>query len=432
MTHVPDWAERDLSKLTSLIKDGSHGSHQDVDVGTPFLSAKDVRNGLLRIPENCRRISDLDYKAIHSSFEVQENDILLTIVGSIGRCCILDGTEPRFSFQRSVAVVRPASLDSKYLYHYFRSEAFQDLLRELTNASAQGGVYLESLAGCSIKYPECPREQRQIAAILSTIDKAIEQTEAIIAKQQRIKTGLMQDLLTRGIDEHGNIRSESTHAFKDSPLGPIPTEWEAIPLRELLRFISYGFTNPMPEAGEGPYLVTAANIFDGAIQYDDCRHTTTQAYTSLLTDKSRPQKGDLHITKDGSLGRLGIVDREPLCINQSVAILKTRTEVDVVFLKLLLECPSYQRRILDDAGGSTIKHIYISKLDKMTVAVPKNTDEQNRLRQIILEQYEMVNGLTKILEKLRRKKAALTQDLLTGKVRVTALLEQAGDRVSAA
>ena len=58
------------------------------------------------------------------------------------------------------------------------------------------------------------------------MDRAIEQTEALIAKQQRIKTGLMQDLLTRGIDEHGNLRSEQTHEFKDSPLGRIPVEWE--------------------------------------------------------------------------------------------------------------------------------------------------------------------------------------------------------------
>ena len=75
--------------------------------------------------------------------------------------------------------------------------------------------------------PIVPRsEQIKITKILSTVDQAIEQTEALIAKQQRIKTGLMQDLLTRGIDEDGNLRSEDTHEFKDSPLGRIPVEWE--------------------------------------------------------------------------------------------------------------------------------------------------------------------------------------------------------------
>ncbi|MFM6396586.1 restriction endonuclease subunit S, partial [Planktothrix sp.] len=68
-----------------------------------------------------------------------------------------------------------------------------------------------ALAKVEIPFLENYEEQEQIAAVLSTIDRAIEQTEAIIAKQQRIKTGLMQDLLTKGIDENGNIRSEETH-----------------------------------------------------------------------------------------------------------------------------------------------------------------------------------------------------------------------------
>ena len=51
----------------------------------------------------------------------------------------------------------------------------------------------------------------------------------LVAKQQRIKTGLMQDLLTRGIDEHGILRSEQTHEFKDTRLGRIPVEWSPMP-----------------------------------------------------------------------------------------------------------------------------------------------------------------------------------------------------------
>ena len=84
------------------------------------------------------------------------------------------------------------------------------------------------------EYPESEAEQAKIAEVLSTVDRAIEQTEALIAKQQRIKTGLMQDLLTRGIDEHGNLRSEQTHKFKDSPLGRIPVEWECKELSQVL------------------------------------------------------------------------------------------------------------------------------------------------------------------------------------------------------
>jgi type I restriction enzyme S subunit len=101
------WAEASLEKLTSLIKDGSHGTHANVPDGVPLLSAKDVRDGKLEIPDDCRRISEADYAAIHTGYEIVANDILLTIVGSIGRCYLMPGEEPRFSIQRSVGVIQP-------------------------------------------------------------------------------------------------------------------------------------------------------------------------------------------------------------------------------------------------------------------------------------------------------------------------------------
>ena len=93
-------------------------------------------------------------------------------------------------------------------------------------------------------------EQAKIAEVLSTVDRAIEQTEALIAKQQRIKTGLMQDLLTRGIDEHGNLRSEQTHKFKDSPLGRIPVEWDPMPFGSWASGVSGGMPPSARPSGD--------------------------------------------------------------------------------------------------------------------------------------------------------------------------------------
>ena len=101
-----------------------------------------------------------------------------------------------------------------------------DKVKNLGEGTTFAEISKAALSTVELDFPTSFHEQTKIAEILSTVDRAIEQTEALIAKQQRIKTGLMQDLLTRGIDEHGNLRSEQTHKFKDSPLGRIPVEWE--------------------------------------------------------------------------------------------------------------------------------------------------------------------------------------------------------------
>ena len=78
-------------------------------------------------------------------------------------------------------------------------------------------------------------EQRRIAEILDTLDEAIRKTEQVIAKLQQMKQGLLHDILTRGIDDNGELRDPDRHPeqFKDSPLGRIPRGWEVRPLKDL-------------------------------------------------------------------------------------------------------------------------------------------------------------------------------------------------------
>lgn len=147
-------------------------------------------------------------------------------------------------------------------------------------------------------------------------------------------------------------------------------KWMRKPLSNFTDRITYGFTNPMPTVESGPFMITAKDINGGRILFQQARRTSQAAYDELLTAKSRPKVGDVLLTKDGSLGRMAIVDRENICINQSVALLRPNSEIRPRFLKYLLEEPRNFSRMLNDADGSTIKHIYVTRLAKMEVSVP--------------------------------------------------------------
>ena len=167
-----------------------------------------------------------------------------------------------------------------------------------------------------------------------------------------------------------------------------------------LSLITYGFTNPMPDAKEGPWKVTAKDILGGRIDYDSARHTTIEAYTTLLTDKSRPQKGDVLLTKDGTLGRLAIADGNKICINQSVALLRTKTNVLLPeYLYYVLSTPEYQNKMIADAGGSTIKHIYITRVDKLEIPVP-DLEEQKRYVDVIKQYDDLIENNKKQIKLL--------------------------------
>jgi type I restriction enzyme, S subunit len=166
------------------------------------------------------------------------------------------------------------------------------------------------------------------------------------------------------------------HRSAEAEFGQVPGHWTVAPLSRFFSRITYGFTNPMPTTTVGPYMVTAKDIRGGKIDYKSARHTSWDAFENDLTDKSRPKKNDVLLTKDGSIGRIAICDREDICINQSVALIRPNDQVIPLFLKYLLEAPRYQERMESDSGGSTIKHIYITRVDKMQVAVPPVNEQQ--------------------------------------------------------
>ena len=274
--------------------------------------------------------------------------------------------------------------------------------------------------------PAKTAEQSKIAEVLSTVDRAIKQTETLIAKQQRIKTGLMQDLLTRGIDEHGNLRSEQTHEFKDSPLGRIPVEWEVRSLRQCVRAdapICYGILMPGQGVDNGVPVIKVKDIVGGRIVQDNL----------LLTDRridrqyrrSRLRSGDLVITIRGTTGRLAVVPPEldGANITQDTARVRLSDYHSARFCFYCLQSESAQGQIALHTIGQAVKGINIGDVKRLLLGMP-SLHEQERLANRFEGLEKTTYATSRALAKLKSTKTGLMQDLLTGNRRVTALLEQ--------
>ncbi|MGV8988193.1 MAG: restriction endonuclease subunit S [Cypionkella sp.] len=165
-------------------------------------------------------------------------------------------------------------------------------------------------------------------------------------------------------------------------------------------------------------MVTAADVDGGRVNYDTARYTSREAFDKLLSPKSKPKKNDILLTKDGALGRVALVGDETICINQSVAILRPNNRIDPQYLSLLLQADPYQRRMIEDAGGSTIKHIYITIVNRMPIAVPQSKDEQRAIAEALADADGLITALEGMIAKKRDLKQAAMQHLLTGKTRL--------------
>ena len=186
MNHHHVWEQRKLREVLILLKDGTHGTHQDAEDGPLLLSAKNIKNGKISWDKTDRNISMIDYNAIHSAFALHRGDILLTIVGSIGETAVLQDVSG-VTFQRSVAYLRPSQgLESKFLHFEIQTPVFKKELEERKSTSAQPGIYLGDLSIIPVIYPRDIKEQQQIGDYFHNIDSLItlHQRESFVEQLQ--------------------------------------------------------------------------------------------------------------------------------------------------------------------------------------------------------------------------------------------------------
>ena len=308
----------------------------------------------------------------------------------------------------------------KWLYYFLCSID----LRALNEATGVPSLSRDLLYNISTPTPP-PSEQSKIAEVLSTVDRAIEETEAFIAKQQRIKTGLMQDLLTRGIDEHGNLRSEQTHEFKDSPLGRIPVAWDVKALDEIVdESITYGIVQAGPHVDGGVPYIRTGDMRGDEINVEKLLRTAPQVAQSYK--RSAVWVGDIVFALRATVGKVlpVTVELDGANLTQGTAKISPKKSIDSDFLLWAMRTSQVQNAIRLEQKGTTFMEITLGDLRTIRLALPKKKDEQSLIAEKLKRHDRLRRDYAKQRAKLVSLKRGLMQDLLTGNRRVTALLEQ--------
>lgn len=372
----------------------------------PYLTPEFIRNGAT--PEF--------YPMQPGIIEVNDGELILLWDGSNAgeffrsKAGILSST--------MVKIERLPDADDRYFFYSLKLQ--EPKLKAKTSGSGIPHVDKYVLLNLDIYLPN-KVEQSTIANILNTIDQAIEKTEQLIAKYERVKTGLMQDLLTCGIDEKGNIRSEETHEFKDSPLGRIPKEWEIERIDAFLeKIIDYRGKTPQ-KVESGIPLITARVVRLGYLD-DPNEFIPIDDYDQWMT-RGIPREGDVLFTTEAPLGNVAQVPKGKVALGQRIITLQTMDKLKSDFLFYLLMFPKIRQEFLNLSSGSTVTGIKQSQFRRIKLFVPE-PEEQSRII-CILKKMDSTSDLEiSNLKKLRYLKTGLMQDLLTGKVRVDALIEQ--------
>ncbi|KZC15245.1 hypothetical protein RHOFW510R12_01895 [Rhodanobacter sp. FW510-R12] len=323
--------------------------------------------------------------------------------------------------QALCALLPPFACDAGYLYHHLNHvrDDWQKFSGQTTQANINGAIVRTH----RLPLPPKP-EQTRIARVLDTLDTTIRQTEAIIAKLKQVKQGLLHDLLTRGIDANGELRpphSEAPHLYKPSPLGWIPKAWDV----DLLDSVAIRGSGHTPSKSVRSY-------WDGGVKWVSLAdsHRLDQIYIDE-TDKQisdlgvanssavKHPAGTVILSRDAGIGKSAVLASE-MAVSQHFMAWRCGERLNNLFLYFSLQRLKPQFEAI--AIGSTIKTIGLPFFKRFEIALPPRA-EQDRAVEVLMVVEQSLAREERYLAKLGEQKSGLMDDLLTGRVRVTPLLE---------
>ena len=391
-------ALKKLDQLAHIIMGQSplSSTYNEDEVGLPFFQGK---ADFGKTSPQARMWCDSPLKI------AEPNDILFCVRAPVGD---INLNIQKSCIGRGLAAIR-AKESQSFLYQLllYNIENF----KKLAQGSTFEAVNRKQLDEINFNVPISVDEQDTIGDFLFLVDKAIEQTEAMIEKQKRIKIGLMQDLLTKGIDEDGNIRSEKTHKFQTSTLKniEIPKCWKLGVLKNICK-VRQGLQIAIEKRfrdfknNRFPYIT---------IQYlnDPERYLE---YIENPPEQLLCNFNDILFTRTGNTGQV-VTNVTGVFHNNFFKVEITNKKILSEYLIYFLRWKPVQDLILDLAGTTTIPDLKHRDFYSIPFFFPDNENEQKIIIDVLNKQDAFIDMLNMNLYKLQLSKTGLMQDLLSGR-----------------
>ena len=371
LVHKSAFGPRFTSELYS--KDGTIGTIRTTDL------YNDGEINYTTIP-----YADLDISQ-YEEHVLNEGDLLITRSGTCGIPCIFTEQEkPIIAGAFLIRFQLNEKVDSKFLHEVLKSAPIQSNIKRMAAGGVQKNLTGTSLKTLHLALPPLP-EQRKIAKILSTWDKAISTTEKLIETSKQQKKALMQQLLT---GKKRLVNPETGKVFEG--------EWEEVLLGDI-SYITTGSSNREDSSLDSEYT-----FFDRS---EDIRRSNRYLFDAEAVIVAG--EGQDFVPKHFE-GKFDLHQRTYAIMNFEKSVGK--------FLYYYIGY--YRHYFLAQAVGSTVKSLRLPMFQKMPIHLPK-VGEQQKIVSILNAADKAIEVLEAKLAHFKQEKKALMQQLLTGKRRVT-------------
>lgn len=414
------WRYHKLGDYVKVTGGNAFKSTEYQETGTPLLRISNIKDNLIDLKDSI--FVSNDFIDTHQQYLLNDGNIVIAMSGATtGKTGVVRKENLPLLLNQRVGVFKvkdKSSISEPFLQYVVQSTYFQNILQIDAIGGAQPNISPKQIESINIYVPSI-QEQQKIAAILSSIDDAIEKTEQVIEQTETVKRGLMQELLTKGI---GHTE------FKDSPVGKIPKKWNIIDFvniadsSEEYSFVGGPFGSDLTSKEytvEGVRIIQLQNIGDGEFLNDHKIFTSGEKADALYKCNIFP--GDIIIAKMADpVARACIIpndDKRYLMASDGIRVKVNESKYDKRFVLHAINSPYFRKQAIINSTGTTRLRIGLNALRRLKMAIPP-FDEQSKISKIIDSLEDKLNNEKEYLVKLQNNKQGLMQQLLTGKKRV--------------
>ena len=356
------WEYKKLGEVTTKICDGSHNPPKGVEHSNYLmLSSKNIFFDRFDY-DSPRYLSEGDFIEENKRTNISDGDVLLTIVGTVGRTCCVTKPFIPFTIQRSVAVLKPQKtiITSRFLMYSLHS--LSNIWESEAKGVAQKGVYLKQVSNISIPIPTIT-EQNDIVSELDLLSGVIEKQKAQLEELDKLAQSIFYDM------------------FGD----PVTNEkgWEIKKLKDIASKIGSGAT---PRGGnqsykdEGISLIRSMNVHNNFFIYDDLAFIDDEQ--AALLNNVIVESNDVLLNITGaSVARCCMVpdDVLPARVNQHVCIIRPIKDLaNSIYLNRFFTSIEEQSvlLLLSRSNAATREALPKNLLDNCNIVLPPLTIQQ--------------------------------------------------------
>lgn len=380
-----------LGEVCIQITDGSHNPPSGVEQSEYLmLSSKNIDDDFITL-DSPRFLSHSDYIAENKRTTVSKGDLLMTIVGTIGRVAIVPEELKGICLQRSVAVIKPKREVVNNRYLMYQLQNMRPFLEKEARGVAQKGIYLKQVSQLDIKLPEL-EHQMQIVKVLDKASKLI-----FLRRQQLAK--LDELVKARFVEMFGEPSS--------NPMG-----WLQTTVGAECYYIKDGPHKSLTDVGmeNGYPFISVRNIVNGYIDFSTAKYISEADYKDAIK-KCCPEKGDILYSKGGTTGIAKLVDIDIKFANWvHLAVLKfNHNEFNGSFFEKMLNCDYCYKQSQMLTKGIANRDLVLSAMAQIKIYKPPIL-LQNQFAAFVERIDQQKQTVQQSLEKLEVMKKALMQE----------------------